>query len=301
MHKEETRSYYQQKLEDLLEFIQNNLNSDLNIKTLAAHSGISMFHFHRIISAYLGESLGSYINHLRLDTAARAIKNTDEPIGEIAVKIGYSDVQAFSKSFTRAYSISPSEYRTDKECILDNKIDFSYSHNEVEMHDQGSKIRNIPVRQVVYIEGRGRYGGDETLAAWNDLTSFIIKNRLIAWNSEAFSIYYDDPEIIGVGQCRFDICYTIRKKIELTGVIKYKVLDGGKYLIYRYKGPYDKLWEVYNKLYKEVISGLSGYKLSDRPVIEKYIKYSDKIKPENLVTEINIPIEPMDNSEIIKL
>jgi AraC family transcriptional regulator len=291
MHKEETHNYYRRKLDDILEYVRNNLNGDLNIKTLAERSNISFFHFHRIVTAYLGESLGSYINRLRLDTAAKLIKNSNENMSEIAIKIGYSDVQAFSKSFTRAYGISPSDYRADQESVIDSTIDFTFRENKIENHSINPKVKSIPSRRIIYIEVTGKYGGNEVDEAWKLIIDFSIRNKIFSWNTEAFSIYYDDPEIIDADLCRSDICITTHKTIEATGTIRSRELEGGKYLIFRYKGPYDNLWEVYDILYRDVIIGLNKYQIRDMPVMEKYIKYSEKIKPENLVTEIQIPIK----------
>jgi len=44
-------------------------------------------------------------------------------------------------------------------------------------------------------------------------------------------------------------------------------------------------------LYRDYIILLDKYHLRDAPVIEKYLKYSEKMKPENYITEVCIPIE----------
>lgn len=290
MYKEETTNYYQQKLEEILRYIKSNLGGDLNVKTLAERSNISFFHFHRIIRAYLGEPLGSYINRLRLDTAAKLIKYSSDTIGEIALKIGYSDVQAFSKSFTREYGISPSDYKSDKESAINSAIDIRFRENKIEKHNLNPKLKTVPSRKAIFIEVIGKYGGAEVYEAWNLITDYAVKNKIYTWNTEVFSIYYDDPETVDVEHCHSDICITTNKNIEPISPIATKELEGGKYLVFRYKGPYDNLWEVYDLLYRDVIIGLGKYQLRNSPVMEKYIKYSEKAKPENYVTEIYIPI-----------
>ncbi len=290
MHKEVTLNYYEGKVRDIMQYIQNNLDKDLNVKTLAEQTNISFFHFHRIMRAYLGEPLGAYINRLRLDTAGKLIKYSNDTIGDIALKIGYSDLQAFSKSFTREYGISPSDYRSHKDSVINSSIDIHYHGNRIEKLNVSPKVKIIPSRRIVFIEVTGRYGGSEVYEAWNRITDFCIKNKMISWNTEAFSIYYDDPETMDPDSCRSDICFTTNKEIGLSDIIKTGEFEGGKFLVFRYKGPYDNLWEVYDLLYRDVIIGLGKYKLRNSPVMEKYIKYSEKIKPESLVTEIHIPI-----------
>jgi AraC family transcriptional regulator len=76
----------------------------------------------------------------------------------------------------------------------------------------------------------------------------------------------------------------------LEGRIKSKIIKGAKYLVFRYKGSYDYLWDIYNYIYREWILK-SDYKLRDLPSIEKYLNFAHSTKPENYLTEIYLPIE----------
>jgi AraC family transcriptional regulator len=290
MSKKETLNYYQSKVKNLVSYIQNNLEKDLNVKTLAEQSNISFFHFHRIIKAYLGMPLGTYVNRLRLDTAAKLIKYSNENISEVALKIGYNDLSAFSKSFTREFGITPSEYKSNCDCIINSTIDFCYRHEKIEKYNISPKVKTIPARNVIFVEVKGEYGGEKCVEAWNLMVDFARANKIMSWNPEAFSIYYDDPEVVGVDNCVADYCLTIRKKIEANEIVKIKEVPCGKYLVFRYKGPYEKLWDVYDYMMENYIMLIGKYELRDAPMIEKYIKYSDKTKPENLITEICLPI-----------
>lgn len=288
--KKETLNYYEQKVDDLIIYIQNNLDKDLNVKTLAEKSNISFFHFHRIVKACLGMPLGTYVNNIRLDTAARIIKYTNENLSDIAIKVGYNDLSAFSKSFIREFGISPSDYRQNKESIISSHINFLFKTDSIVKFDITPKIKIIPDRKVAYIQIRGRYGGKECDEAWNILLDYARTNKIISWNPEAFSIYYDDPEVEGIDNCLFDSCIAIKRITPETDKVKTKQIEGGKYLSFRYKGPYENLWDVYNLIFQEIISH-NIYKVKDMPIIENYIKYSVKTKPEKLITEICIPVE----------
>lgn len=290
MSREETLKYYESKVKDVVLYIQNNLDKDLNVKTLAEKSNISLFHFHRIIKACLGVSLGTYVNLLRLDAAARLVKYSNENISEIAVKIGYNDLSAFSKSFTREFGISPSEYRLNNESFINCNIDFHYKQNTVEKYNLNPKIKIVPERQVAFIEVKGTYGGIESEKAWKSLLEYATSNKIITWNLEAFSIYYDDPDVVGIDNCNFDSCLAIKKICYPSDLVKIKRIEGGKYIVFRYKGPYENLWDVYNLLFQDYIVLLDKYQVRNSPVLEKYVKYSDRTKPENQITEIYIPI-----------
>jgi len=144
---------------------------------------------------------------------------------------------------------------------------------------------------VIFAKVIGEYGGKGAYDAWDAIINFAKKRGIISWNPNFFSIYYDDPDVVGIDNCQYDCCLTVKKKVETDGTIGVKEFKGGKYLVFRYKGPWDNLWEVYNMLYRDCIIQLNKYQLRDAPFVEKYIKYSEKMKPESYVTEVCIPIE----------
>lgn len=291
MPREETTNYYQSKVQEVIRYIKNNLDQELTTKILAEKFNISFFHFHRIFKAGIGTPLGTYINRLRLDTAAQLIRYSENSIGEIALKIGYNDVSAFSKSFTREFSISPTDYRQSRESSISSSIDLLWNHENIENFHLRPKIKVVPPIRAICIEVRGEYGGKGTEEAWKALIDYATSNRLIGWNPDAFSIYYDDPDETGVDNCRSDLCIAIRKDIIPGAPIKIKKIEGGTFLVFRYQGPYEKLWNVYNHLFKEHFIRNDKYKLRDAPILEKYMKYSEKTRPENLLTDILIPVE----------
>ena len=42
------------------------------------------------------------------------MRETEEPIGSIALSVGYTDALSFSKAFKQKYGINPSAYRNEK-------------------------------------------------------------------------------------------------------------------------------------------------------------------------------------------
>lgn len=74
------------------------------------------------------------------------------------------------------------------------------------------------------------------------------------------------------------------------GEIGVKQLPAAKYAIFRYKGSYENLKSVYDTIYSSLIPD-GGYKPQDAPVYEKYPNNPADTAPEELLTEIHIPIE----------
>lgn len=291
MLKEKTRSYYENLISEVISYILQNPGSELNIKNLSEMFNISYYHFHRIMRSALDEPLGNYINKVRLSKSAQMIKETDASISEIAEKIGYNNLSSFSKSFLKEYGISPNEFRFGNECVLNSEIDFQFQHQQLINHKSTPKIKILPPCKIIFANTVGEYGGLEAYNIWDSLFNFAVKARVITWHPDFFSIYYDDPDLVGIENCNYDCCMTIRKTVETEGRFKIKQFDGGKFLVFRYKGPYDNLGDVYNMLYHDFIILFNKYHLRDAPIVEKYVRYSEKTTPENYITDICIPID----------
>jgi AraC family transcriptional regulator len=290
MIREETSRYYRKKVDDLLGYIRTHLDDDLSVRTLSLYSGISLYHFHRIMKVALGEPLGSYIDRIRLDTSVRLIRYSQEPLQQIALSIGYSDISSFSKAFTREFGLSPGEYRSDPGIILNTHIDYRVDNTQALVSDIKPKLINLPEKQVLFLTVIGEYGGESTIEGWNEIEAFMKQQAIHSWRPDLFAIYYDDPDEVGADQCRTDLCLAVRKRYPVYGRIGEKRMPGGKYAVFRYKGPYEKLWELYYAIYGNWVM-ITDLALRDQPVIERYLTFSPQTQPENLLTEIYVPVE----------
>ena len=83
----------------------------LNIDELAAEMCMSRSQFTRRISAAAGMPANTYLNRLRLEKAARMLKETDKPIGNIADECGFEDAAYFSNLFKKYYRVTPMQFR----------------------------------------------------------------------------------------------------------------------------------------------------------------------------------------------
>ncbi len=167
MQKEETLNYYLRKVKEIDIYIQENLDKDLNVRTLAEKSNISFFHFHRIVKAVLNEPLGNYINKIRLDSAIKLIRTTNKSLIEIAENVGYNDLSAFSKAFIKAFGIAPTIFRNDETILLNTHIDYSLNENNKIETNIKPKIITISDKRVCCIQVIGEYGNEETYKAWD--------------------------------------------------------------------------------------------------------------------------------------
>ncbi len=84
--KKTTKEEYQKCVNVVVEYINQHLGEDIDLKSLARISNFSPFYFHRIMKAFLGEPIGTFIVRTRTEAAARLLRYSDIPIADIAYR-----------------------------------------------------------------------------------------------------------------------------------------------------------------------------------------------------------------------
>ena len=98
---------YINELKKAIDYIEDNLDKDINFEIVAKEVGMSAFYFHRIFSAIIGISPTAYIRNRRLTVAAQEISKNNDNILDIALKYGFESHEAFSRAFKNFHGIVP--------------------------------------------------------------------------------------------------------------------------------------------------------------------------------------------------
>lgn len=86
---------------------------DMKLKpsTLAKVLGVSVRQLDRIMKQYYSMSFKQKLLHTRIEIALDLLKDTDLPVKEIALNVGFSNYSHFYKAFLEREGVSPSDYR----------------------------------------------------------------------------------------------------------------------------------------------------------------------------------------------
>ena len=100
-----------QNLVGTIRHIHENFDQPLRVAKLAAMAGMSGYQFTRRIRLLFGLTPAQLIIKTRVDTARRMLRDSEAPIGRIAVACGYCDQSAFTRQFKAAVGLTPAQYR----------------------------------------------------------------------------------------------------------------------------------------------------------------------------------------------
>lgn len=287
---------YQQRLLRVLVYIQKNLDRDPTLEELAEVAHFSPYHFHRIFRGMVGESVRAHIRRLRLERAAGRLVTGDDPIIRIALDAGYESHAAFTRAFGAMTGLSPSEYREQRRPLVAAAPGLRYTEDgEISFEPQptgGSTmdvtIKTIPERRVAFIRHVGPY--DQCGKAWSRLCMSLGAAGRLGPGAEFIGLSYDDPEVTPPDKLRYDACVSVDDDYEPAGEIGVQTVGGGTYAVATHHGPYDKLSGTYAELCGQWIPAHERT-IRAEPSLEIYLNDPESTPPEELLTDIHMPIE----------
>jgi len=95
-------------------WMQAHLHEPVTLTMLAEVAGMEKFHFARTFRRLTGQAPLAHFQHRRMARACEWLDAGEEQVGEIALRLGYSDPHYFSRQFRQVIGMAPSAYRALK-------------------------------------------------------------------------------------------------------------------------------------------------------------------------------------------
>ncbi len=305
-----SRAEYEIRMHKVVEHIDKHLDQTLNLEVIAAVAHFSPFHFHRIFSAWMGETVGDYLHRRRVEVAAmRLISQPRVAVLQIALSVGFGSGEAFARAFRGRFGCPPTSWRKQeserrtresKQGQADGKFDQESSvissKHEASPKPLSKAIMNVKLvdRQpatVAYLRHLGSYGEpvsqfwQETYYPWAAVNNLLEQPR--------YGISHDDPSITMPAQCRYDACAEVPADFVVSGNALKTTIAGAKYAVLRFKGSVAEVGEAWSALLRDWLPS-SGLQLDARPCFE-YYPIDARCDPQTglLEYDICVPVAPL--------
>lgn len=99
------------RMQKFLQYIEQHCGEDVSLENLAASANVSKSECLRCFKSTMQTTPYKYLTEYRLSKAAELIKNTDEPISNIAESVGFHQISHFGKCFKDKTGYAPRDYR----------------------------------------------------------------------------------------------------------------------------------------------------------------------------------------------
>jgi AraC-like DNA-binding protein/mannose-6-phosphate isomerase-like protein (cupin superfamily) len=100
---------YNEKISQVIHFINQNLGEDLSLETISAKFYMSKYHLLREFKKNTGYTMHRYITKKRLIMAKELLKDYRQ-VSDVCSKCGFGDYSNFIRTFRKEFGVSPKKY-----------------------------------------------------------------------------------------------------------------------------------------------------------------------------------------------
>ncbi|SFD07007.1 AraC family transcriptional regulator [Clostridium uliginosum] len=106
-----SNDYKVERIKIILDYIYKNYKNKIYIDELAKEANMNSQYFCRFFKSLTGKSPISYINHYRIEKAAKLLQTQNYKVMEICFIVGFDNFSYFIKKFKEYKNCTPSEYK----------------------------------------------------------------------------------------------------------------------------------------------------------------------------------------------
>lgn len=283
---------YKVRIDRVIRYIEANLTNKISLNEVAKVSCFSAYHFHRIFSAIMGETVNDYIVRRRLERAVNLlIFQTELSVTRVALDSGFSSSANFSKAVKLHFGFSPSEIRNPGK-IKNSKIgkisskygkEFNPSDlyptritngvmNQTRLEGTNMKVevRELDSQRVCTFASQRGYEPDAIYEAWDKLIGWAASRGIKQDEQKRFALAFDNPTVTPVDKCRYDASIVIDSDIKVSPPFASSEIPAGKYAVLYFKGAPEEAIKAQLSIYSDWLPD-SGFEPDNFPMLEHYL------------------------------
>ncbi|ACD22935.1 response regulator [Clostridium botulinum] len=94
-----------------IEYIHNNFDEKVSLEQMASICNLSPCYFSKVFKKAVGVNFVSYVNDTKINKAKELLENTDIPVLNVALDLGFDDCGYFIRVFKKSQGVTPKKYR----------------------------------------------------------------------------------------------------------------------------------------------------------------------------------------------
>ena len=98
-------------LDNIFLYIDQHIKEEITLNKIIENCAVSQGYLSRIFRSQFHVSVTEYLHMKKMHLAKGYFYFTEDSIGEVAFRLGYSESSYFSRVFKKSTGISPSEYK----------------------------------------------------------------------------------------------------------------------------------------------------------------------------------------------
>ena len=112
MTTEDPNAHGKHLLRDVFRYVEQNMQGSCSMQELGSALGYSPSYLSRFFCTSVGMPYSDYIRNIKISHACYLLRNTRDPVSDIAQQCGYVSSTSFNRNFKQMTDCSPTEYRS---------------------------------------------------------------------------------------------------------------------------------------------------------------------------------------------
>lgn len=311
-----SRQEYTARINRVMDYIEKNLGSQIDLAKMAERASFSPYHFHRIFTCMVGETPNNFISRIRLEKSAQLLHDSNSSISEIASLCGFINLSSFSRAFRNYFGVSAKQFREQEKAIfIKEGIRFSKNCkpaskigknpqavnseicsvklNQLIIMDTQIEIRQMPKMDLIYCRHMGAF--NKIGEAYEKLFKWAIPRGLVKPGTKTVTVYHDDPAITSIEKVRQDASIIVDSAVFPTlkteGEICKSTLNAGKYAVGHFEIRETEFEQAWNTMCSWLTQ--SGFQPADGCTYELYHNEYSAHPEHKFIVDICIPVKPL--------
>lgn len=117
LHSTQSSNTIPESISNAVRYMQHHYSNPIILDDIVEASGLSKYHFSRLFQSIMQTSPMNFLTKIRLNKAIELMKDQDLTIEEIALRVGYSNGNYFTKVFKSIIGMSPGKYRNSENFV----------------------------------------------------------------------------------------------------------------------------------------------------------------------------------------
>jgi AraC family transcriptional regulator len=274
------RDEYARRVDRVIDHIRNHLADELPLAALARVAAFSPFHFHRVFRGVTGETVAGFVQRLRIEKAAAALRDhPDRSVLAVALDHGFGSAAAFARAFRARFGMSATAWRAGgaarwrrrwrKADQRLRKAGKAARGGRRQTGRMSVRVTEMPALRVAAMRYVGPYGAHGIPELWQRLRAWIAAHDLGHGPRVTVGIAHDDPSITAPERCRHDACVVVPGAFVPDRLVDVVDVAGGLYAVAEFVGTAHEIEGAWDRVFAAWLPG-SGYEPDDRPCYEVY-------------------------------
>lgn len=272
------RDAYALRFAAVLDHVRTHPVGDLRLESLARLAHFSPYHFHRVFTAVVGETVAVFVRRARLERAVQLMRAAPRrALGSIALDAGFGSASDFGRAFRRHYGLAPSRWNRRDPLVFrsdgdDAEVDHG-PHRDLIARDVGEaptvELADLEARRLAFVRVRRPFEPGALQRGYEQLRGWLARRGLDEVPGELRGMSWDDVEVTPPDRIRYDLACPVPADVEASEGVGVRESPLQRVATARARGDLARVARVWHHLYHHWLPS-SRFEPDHHPAFERY-------------------------------